>query len=309
MHIYKKINALGSEVEIYLQSKTDLSFTEDLLHLEILISKFENKFSRFKNDSELSLLNNSGEAFSASKELIDILILAKFFYEKTSGIFDPTILKNLEGYGYNKSFLAQDFNKGKIDLKKENINFGRVIIKQDEKTVLLPRDLKIDLGGIGKGYIVDVLSSVLKNKAYKNFWVSAGGDMHLSGVSEDGNCFQVAIQDPLNLEEDIFYLKVNEELSVATSGIAKRKWEKQGKNYHHIIDPRTALPADNKILAVTVVSNHTVKADIYAKTVLILGREAGLAFIDNQQDAEALIIEEGLQFSFSKNMFKYLINK
>jgi len=308
MEIYKKIKALGSEIEIYLQSDTQSNFDEDLAAFEFLINTFEKKFSRFINDSELNLLNKSDKPFKSSSELINLLLLAKHFYQKTDGIFDPTILKALENQGYDKSFAAKDFNKREIKREElpEKIDFNEVIIDAENKLVTLDSNIKIDLGGIGKGYIVDAAVALFKNKAYKNFWISAGGDMYLSGVNSESKFFKVGVQNPLKLENNIFNIEVTHEMAVATSGIAKRQWLNGGHKYNRIIDPRTGLSVNNKILAVTVISNHAVKADIYAKTVLILGKEKGLAFINEQAETEAVITLENLEFSFSKNMSKYL---
>ena len=309
MEIYKKIEALGSEIEIYLQSDTRNSFDEDLMAFEFLINTFEKRFSRFIDDSELSLLNRSDKPFKASSELINLLLLAKHFYQKTDGIFDPTILKALENQGYDKSFTAKDFNKREIKKGKlsEKIDFNQVIINAENKLVTLASDIKVDLGGIGKGYIVDTAVALFKSKGYKNFWISAGGDMYLVGLNLENKFFQVGVQNPLKLEDNIFNINVEKEMAIATSGIAKRQWLNSGHKYNHIIDPRTGLSVNNKILAVTVISNHAVKADIYAKTVLILGKEKGLAFINEQAETEAVITLENLEFSFSKNMSKYLI--
>ena len=309
MQVYKKIKALGTEIEFYLQSNISKDFNQDLLELELLINNFEKRFSRFLGDSELSLLNSADKAFAVSPELIKILLLAKDFYQITKGIFDPTILKRLENQGYDKSFDLLDLNQEKATTKNKaaRINFSEVIIDLKNNLVTLPIGLKIDFGGIGKGYIVDVAVKILKNKGYKNFWISAGGDMYLSGVNDENKIYQVGVQNPKKLEENIFNINVIEtEMAVATSGVAKRQWLNNGKKYNHIIDPRTGVSLANNLLAVTVISNQAIKADIYAKTILILGKDQGLDFINNQENAEALIIDENLEVSLSRNMNNYL---
>ncbi|MEI6836020.1 MAG: FAD:protein FMN transferase [Candidatus Falkowbacteria bacterium] len=309
MITYKKIKALGTEIEFCLQSNINRNFEYDLKELEFFIVNFEKRFSRFLTSSELSLLNRAGGAFKASSELIDLLSLAQDFYKTTKGIFDPTILKTLEKKGYDKSFDSADFNH---DIIKEDkylgvIDFSQVEIDLAHKLITLPSGLAIDLGGIGKGYLVDLLVTKIKAKGYRDFWISAGGDMYLSGLNQDQKPYQVAVQNPKKLAEDIFNLTIiNRELAVATSGVAKRQWLNNGKQYNHIIDPRTGLSVDNNLLAVTVVSDQAVKADIYAKTILILGVEQGLAFINRQANSEALIIGSNLELSLSKNMNNYL---
>lgn len=306
MQAYKKIKALGSEIEFYLQSDETHNFENDLSELETKINNFEQQFSRFKYTSELSQLNQATGKFVVSEEMMKILLLAKSFNEITGGIFDPTILKTLENHGYDKSFDSSNFNQcNQVAVKSEKINFSEIVVDVQNNSVSRPENLKIDFGGIGKGYIVDEIVKNLKNKGYKNFWVSAGGDMYLSGRDENHEAFKVGVQNPLELDKDLFNVNVSD-MAVATSGIAKRRWQKNNRSVNHIIDPRTGTSVDNDLLAVTVISDKTVKSDIFAKTVLILGREAGLEFINNLENTEALIIDNQLGFSISKNINKYL---
>jgi thiamine biosynthesis lipoprotein len=312
MQIYKTIKALGTEMDFYLQSDTDANFNKDLAELEKIIIDFEGSFSRFILTSELNLFNQSSGSFWASTELINILLSARNFYHTTKGIFNPSILPDLERVGYDKSFNLIEPNNDKKVLSQEykKNDFDLVSIDVANNLISKPANLKIDLGGIGKGYIVDLLIKKIESRGYANFWISAGGDIYLSGLTENKEPYQIGIQNPLKLDEDIASLVVlDAKLAVATSGITKRKWKREGKTYNHIIDPRTGTSVANDLLAVTVISDLAIKTDVFAKTVLILGKEAGLEFINKQDNTEALIIDKNLEFSLSRNMNKYLIKK
>ncbi len=310
MQAYKKISALGTEVEFYLQSDSKIDLEQDFLELGLLINKFNQLFNRFSESSELSRLNKATGSFPANPELTKILLVAKDFYNLTGGIFDPTILQTLEEQGYDRSFDSSDFSSSSqlVERQPKTIDFKRIIINAENNYITKPLELKIDLGGIGKGYIVDKLVKYLKDKGYKNFWISAGGDMYLSGLTTDGQAYQIGVQNPLKVESDLFNIMMTtQELAVATSGIAKRQWlDKQGRSFNHLIDPRTGSSVNNGLLAATVISDQVVKADIYAKTVLILGEKEGISFINQQENSEALIIDQDLKVSLSKNMNKYL---
>jgi FAD:protein FMN transferase len=310
MEVYKTIKALGTEVEFYLQSENSDNFDNDLFELEKLITGFENSFSRFILTSELSLFNASSDSFWASKEFINILLLARDFYHQTKGIFNPSILSDLERIGYDKSFnlISPSDNKNVASREYGNNNFDLINIDLENNLITKPAKLRIDFGGIGKGYIVDLIADILKGKGYKNFWISAGGDMYLSGLTEEKKNYQVGVQNPLKLDTDIAKLLViDDSLAIATSGIAKRQWRREGKLFNHVIDPRTGTSVSNDILAVTIISDKAIKSDVFAKTVLILGKEKGLEFINNQDNTEALIIDKNLEFIMSKNLNKYLI--
>lgn len=310
MEAYKTIKALGTEVEFYLQSDTARDLNNDLLELEKIVTNFEKSFSRFLLTSELSLFNETSGSFWASAELIDILLVAREFYHSTKGIFNPGILPNLERVGYDKSFnfIIPNDNKEVSILEEINNNFDLLNIDIANNLITKPNSLKIDLGGIGKGYIVDLLAAELTQKGCKNFWISAGGDMYLSGLDKDKKEYQVGIQNPLKLDKDIAKLIVSDSyMAIATSGVAKRQWQRKGKTYNHVIDPRTGSSVSNDLLAVTIISDKAVKTDVFAKTVLILGKEQGLEFINKQENTEVLIIDKNLEFSMSSGMSKYLI--
>lgn len=311
MEAYRTINALGTEVEFCLQSENSRSLESDLVELEKIVTDFEKKFSRFLLSSELCLFNETAECFLASSIFVDILLKSRHFYYLTQGIFDPSILVDLEKIGYDQSFdlINQLADKKRKTSLYKTCSFDSVSINAVSNIIAKPIKARLDFGGIGKGYVVDLLSNKLKEKGYQNFWISAGGDMYLSGVTENKQKYQVGVQNPLNPDVDITKVLVfGNELAVATSGITKREWQLGGVSFNHIIDPRTRTSVSNDLLSVTVVSNTTIKSDVFAKTILILGKAKGLEFINSQVGSEALIIDKNLEFSLSTNMGQYLTN-
>jgi len=311
MQFFKKINALGTGIEIWLNTLDDSKEEQkDFEKIEKQIFDFEQSFSRFIEDNELNRLNKSRGNFKASPEMIKILKLAKEFYVKTNKIFDPTIATTLERLGYDKSYNEWIVKEGGEipHHHTDEIGFDKITIDEASGQVNIPPEIKIDLGGIGKGYIVDIIAKDLISAGYKNFWISAGGDMFLSGKGENEQFHQVGIQNPLKHSEDLLNIEIKgETLAVATSGITKRHWSKAGKNWHHIIDPKTGLSTQNDLLSVIIISENTVEADVFAKTVFILGKEKGVEFINNQNKVEGLIIDKDLNTTLSKNMINYLI--
>lgn len=312
---WKRFKAMGTEIVITASLNEEQGGFLDVA--EKNIAEFEKRFSRFLEDSELSQFNRApaGE-IPVSHEMSDILTEAKKLHSETGGVFDPTIINSLTKVGYNKSFDKIIGNTGQPDasvtpdLKKIAEEFLKRP-KMDELNVLDNKvkktdGLMIDLGGIGKGYITDKLSTELFVDV-PSFWISAGGDLTVKGNDENGNSWKVGVQDPNSPEKEIFYLRTNgEQLGIATSGIHKRKGDTGGYKWHHIIDPRSGLPVENDILAVTVVSSGATKADVYAKTVLVLGQEEGLKFIDDREDSACIIFFKNGEIKFSKRASMYL---
>ena len=124
--------------------------------------------------------------------------------------------------------------------------------------------------------------------AHRAFLVNAGGDLYAQGQPGDDRGWRIALEHPLHPDRwmaQVFVLN----RGLATSTIMKRRWHKAGRLAHHLIDPRTGQPAQTDALSVTVLAPRTVLAEIYAKAALILGAEAGLAYLEQLPEVEGLI--------------------
>lgn len=308
--IWHEFKAIGTEIAI--SAALDPGQQHLLLEAQKAIFDFEKRFSRFVAGNELSLLNDSNdEEQEVSVLMADMLTEAKRYYLETGTIFDPTIIGSLESAGYDRSFdkiiANQDGLKDvlpKNPIKPYERQFRLSDLDISGQTVRRPRGLRIDLGGIGKGYIVDLLGSGIFS-GVSDYWISAGGDIIASGSQPGGQGWNIGVQNPTSPEDDAFSIDTKgAKLGIATSGIIKR----QGSGWNHIIDPRTGLPVANDILSVTAISSSAMRADIFAKTVLILGDEDGLEFIEAQEDSACIIFIKDKPPLFSKRAKFYLRN-
>jgi thiamine biosynthesis lipoprotein len=178
-------------------------------------------------------------------------------------------------------------------------------IKIDGLNLTIPKDGALDFGGIGKGYLIDQLSSIMIKDGYRDFWISLGGDIVCSGFDLDNKRWKINIANANNNDENatsIFSKEDGSILAIATSGITKRK----GEGWHHIIDPRINQSADTDLLTATVLADSATKADVYAKNLIIVGSQESLALAkkDNlkiwlQKNNNKCI--EYLQYNWSPN--------
>jgi thiamine biosynthesis lipoprotein len=155
-------------------------------------------------------------------------------------------------------------------------------------TVRLPAGVRLDLGGIGKGWAADRAGAMLQPLGAG--MVSAGGDVRPWGDqpgSEPGQGWLVALDHPEQPGRDLAWLRVRDG-AVATSSVTARRWA----GGHHLINPRTARPADTDLLGVTALAPAVVQAEVAAKVALILGRKAGLDWLATQPDVEAVVIDD-----------------
>jgi thiamine biosynthesis lipoprotein len=154
------------------------------------------------------------------------------------------------------------------------------------RTVKAPAGLRLDLGGIGKGYAVDGAARALAPTA--DFLVDAGGDIFASGDGPAGDGWPVAVADPLREDADLGVVRLRDQ-ALATSTVARRRWQRDGRWLHHLIDPRTGEPALSDAISVSVIAPSAVEADIFAKVALLLGSENGTHFL-RAQGAQGLFI-------------------
>lgn len=275
-----RFSALGTTVEGGI--RTDPVTGRALFQqLKQAIADFEQRFSRFRDDSELSKVNRAaGWPIRVSDEMLDLLRAARRAWEETDGLIDPTIGRALVSAGYHRSFehLSKDTDPSGVPFVAPIASFADVRVDEAKKTVTLSPSVTLDPGGIGKGYLLDRLLALL-DRAAKDYWLSLGGDLVVSGTDETGEPWPIRVQNPEVRDQDIAKLALLPgRWGVATSGTTKRRGVHRGKPWHHLIDPRTGLPSATDVLAATVVTRTALDADVMAKAVVLLGSSQGIAW-------------------------------
>ena len=135
--------------------------------------------------------------------------------------------------------------------------------------------------------------------------IDAGGDIAISGPQLDGSPWPIGISNPLQPDQHFETLKITAG-GVATSGRDYRRWQKGGAWQHHIIDPRTGLPAQTDVLSATAIAPSVFEAEVAAKVILLSGSEAGLEWLEAQENYAAVIVREDGRAVYSAQMPNYL---
>ena len=248
----------------------------------------EATLSRFLTDSELSRLNRAnGQPFRASSILFKVVTDAVTAARATDGWFDPTVLGALLAAGYDRSFelITEALPSSTSGFACGN-SWQEIRLAKRTSTVTLPTKCGLDLGGIGKGWTVDQAARYLRD--FPGFAIDAGGDLYLGGKQSDGSAWSVGIEDPANPEKNLLVVVVRDR-AVATSSVTRRRWPAGEQSGHHLIDPRTGRPSNSGILSATVVSNSVARAEVLAKVALLRGPKDGIAFLNDQPDAEGFL--------------------
>ena len=258
-----------------------------LQRAERWLQAYEARFSRFRLLSELSRLNASaGRPFRASPPLFELVTYSLDLAQRSGGLFDPTVLRSLLEAGYDRSFelIAPSAARTKAG-KTPRTTWREVKLNAAARTITLPAGTGIDLGGIGKGWAVDRMASILGMPCL----VNAGGDVFASGRPEEEPAWRIGIADPFSPDTDVAALAVVDR-GVATSSSIKRSWRAGDLQLHHVIDPRTSRPSDSDAVQVTAMAPSATLADFHAKVALLLGAAAGLGYINREPEVEGLIV-------------------
>ncbi len=229
----------------------------------------EARFSRFLPDSELSQLNRSaGRWLRPSAEMLQVLTLAQQMHDETGGLFNPGVLPALEWSGYDRSFelLPADRPASRIALLSAA---GIEALQVVGERVRLSIGCRLDLGGIVKGWTADRAADALSDLGPT--LVDLGGDMAVRG-RPPGGAWQVGVESP-DANSTVATMLAVQEGGVATSGTVRRRWRAGQAVLHHIIDPRTGTPASSDVVQAVARATSAVRADVWAKTAVILGRD------------------------------------
>lgn len=288
----RSFQAMGGETEIVVaggEGRERAAAADIAAQFE----EYEGRLSRFLPWSELSQLNataGSGERFAASGVLFDAVQAALGWAERTGGVFDPTVLDSLESWGYDRQFdaMGEGVPAGPVDAGAKS-DWRKIEVDADLRTIRLPANTRIDLGGIGKGFTVDRAVGAVDTA---RVLVNASGDMYAKGDGPDGDGWIIGVQDARRRSRDRYVLRVSDR-GVATSGCTKRAWMRGERRYHHLVDTRAMLPAETGVLTCTVVAEDATTADVLAKAVLLLGPERGIALADEFGAACLLVTASG----------------
>jgi thiamine biosynthesis lipoprotein len=273
--------------------------------------------SDYKADSELSKVNRGAfaKAVKVSPELFEILQISESYSRVSSGAFDITVGPLVDLW---KRAGIPDANT--IAAAKAKVGYEKLVLDAKNQTVRFAVDgMRLDLGGIGKGYAVDKAVEAMKRKGAKGGLVDSGGNIRCFGRPAHKGNWLIGIQDPNSAysgqrtadsveeaEEPMMVLKLVD-CAVATSGDYQRFVMVGGKKVSHIIDTNTATGA-SKMASDTIIAQKAVDADAISTAVNVLGAEKGLDLVDSLLGVEAIIVTAEGKVVKSSGAEDYLSN-
>jgi thiamine biosynthesis lipoprotein len=255
--------------------------TERLRALEAAISSW-------KPGSEIYRLNdNSGEWIKLGADALALLQRAKTIHAETGGAFDITIGALWDLYPFRNPDAPLPTAE-QIAAQRRHVGAERIEIDLAASKARLPAGMRVNLGGIGKGYAAQIAIETLRDRGIENAAVSAGGDLYLLGGKQAGP-WTVRIENPRWEGKSIEQFTLRDR-SVATSGDGRRYLLRDGKRYSHIVDPRSGQLVQG-VQSVTVITDDATLADAYATAVCVMGPLEGMRWVEAREGVEALIID------------------
>lgn len=268
---------------------------------------FEQTLSRTIATSDVGRVNAAGGKPTAVDEATAELVeLALGYCEESGGLFDITIGAVSELWDFRDGVVPSE---EAVAQALPHVGWQGVHVDRSASTVTLadPK-ARLDLGGIAKGYVTDVVVGELAAAGVTSAYVNLGGNVAVLGAKPDGSPWSVGVRDPLAREgeERSVALVRTDAGSVVTSGLYERQFEADGQRYWHILDPRTGYPVQTDVVSASVFAERSLDGDGYTKPVLMLGREAGLAFA-RQRGLDVLIVgQDGTTDTLPTTAFELL---
>lgn len=279
----KKEFLMDTEVEIILPQGSEEDFTTAFNEMK----RIEKLMDVHNPESELSRVNRLADKrpIKVSKEIFEVLKGAREYSALTSGAFDVSI-RPLGALWGERGKLKEIPEVREIKERLPLVNYKNIILNERNQTVEFKRKgIALDLGGIAKGYALDCTIRVLKERGIKEALINAGGDIRVIGE----RVWKVGLQHPRKEKEVLAVIKLRDQ-AIATSGDYQRYFIKEGKRYHHIINPETGYPAI-ECMSVTIIGQSATQVDILATGVFVLGPEKGMELIESLKDVEGIIID------------------
>ncbi len=286
---------LHTAVTITLYDKGD---NELLMDCFDLINTYENLISSSdekKETSEIYKLNNSGgNVVTLSDDVLQCLEYGIEYTKLSKGKFDVTIgnLSSLWGFSSNTTVRAKP--KDDDILKSiESIDIDNIVIESNDVYLSDPT-VKVDLGGIAKGYIADKVAEFLKSQGVETALIDLGGNILTVGSKPGNRPFKIGLREPaIESSNQIGIIDVVDKSLVSSGGYEKYFIdENDGEIYFHILDPTTGYPVVTDLAQATIISDTSVAGDGLSTAVFSLGSEEGLALVESLDNIETILVKK-----------------
>lgn len=289
---------LGTIVEIQIRS-TDAHLANKVISDALIeIDRIDKLLSVYDSQSSVSKINSSPDStLNVDQEVYNLMQKCNSFWQLSNGSLDISIGSVISAWGFDTGNPAIPKNK---QLAKALANSGWEHVSfLNDHTIKRSRGVKFDFGSVAAGYAADKAIEVIAKSGITDALVNTGGEIR--GIGDD---WTIGIQHPRMPGQLIEKVKLHGK-AVSTSGDYEQYFEKDGKRYHHIFNPKNGFPAPD-CQSVTVIADNTLKADALSTGIFVLGPVRGLELAEHEKDIEVYIVDSGGQIWQSSGFKKFI---
>jgi FAD:protein FMN transferase len=283
---------------------TDISVEAISRGVRQALERIDAAMSTYRTDSEISRFNRAApeQWFPVSADTWRVAAAAIAVARLTEGAFDPTIGPLVDLWGFGPTGPAVRMPAPAIIAQKlRQTGYGALEAQREPAALRKRREgLSVDFSGIAEGYAVDEVARALMRSGLAHFLVELGGEIRCHGSNAAGRPWSVAVEPPTLAGARPDRQVELADAAIATSGDYRKFFIANGRRYSHVIDPRTGWPVRHSPSSVSVIGSSAMQCDALATALLVMGREAGLAFAE-RRDIAALFIARA-QAGFSEIM-------
>ena len=289
-----ELRALGTTAVAVVDDPDAAQQARSILESELV--RVDETCSRFRADSELAALNRrAGSRVELSDDLSRAIRVALDAAAATGGLVDPTLGAQMRAIGYDRTFelVASDGRPRYSTTRRPRWTWRDVELDEERRTVRARRGVELDLGATAKALAADRIAARLAAAAGCGVLVSLGGDVAVAGASPAaGWCVLVSDDHSAPLAADGQRVTITSG-GLATSSTTVRRWRTDRGEMHHLLDPRTGLPARTRWRTVTVAAQSCVDANVASTAALVLG-DAAVAWLGRRSLPARLVRRDGM---------------
>jgi thiamine biosynthesis lipoprotein len=260
------------------------------------------------DESEVERINaNAGvQAVQVSDSSFTLIQEALAYSQKSEGRFNAAIGPLVKLWNINFDG-ARKPDQAEIDEVLPLLDYNKIILDEESQTVFLAEaGMRLDLGGIAKGFVADRVHSFLSEQGVESAIIDLGGDLFMLGSNRGGNEWNVGVRNPSlsrsQNPEDLAGTVRVENKAVVTSGVYERYVMVDGVRYHHLLNPETGFPFETGLSSVTVIADRAIDGEGYTKILFGMGVEAALEFVEGIPGIEAILISEDNEIHLSSGL-------
>jgi thiamine biosynthesis lipoprotein len=295
----QEAKAMGTLIRMEVWSDAEMRKVDSIFDQALAeIERLESMLSTYRDSSDISVVNqNAGlKAVKVNDEFHYLLERSIAFSDMSQGAFDITYASVGHQYSFRDGYKPSDtFISSHLSL----VGYRLIKLKPTGGVYLPQKGMKIDLGGIAKGYAVDQVTKLWQARGVSHAAITAGGDTRFIG-DKRGSLWNVGIRHPRNPNKTLMTLPVSD-LAISTSGDYERFFDDDSGRVHHILQPSTGKPATG-LSSVSIIAPESMTADALATSVFVLGTKQGLALINSLNDVSAIIVDHQQMIHLSKDL-------